>query len=329
MYGGTASSSSGGTFDILNTGVKFNSYALDGASTENPTVSTISSQINLRTDGTLDINTAANSQLDMTGVIYTGSGNCALKKLGEGVLTLTANNTYNSGTIIDAGKVVVSGAGTIGTGPATVADGATLEFNVDDGAVKQTGAISGKGTVVKTGNGTLRINNEGADEGLEYGNILAQDGRADVKGLYYGTINVSGPAVFSPGNSVGTLVTDVFTLGSGATLLMEQDATGMDTLIANQFNIADDAIVEYVFTSLQPGATYAIFSDPTGLEGQYADVDYWASFLTPGDDYYWNITIDGNTVYASVDSNAVPEPSTWALLILGVIVLFLRKRVRN
>ncbi len=330
LYGGTASSSSGGTFDILNTGVKFNSYALDGASPENPTVSTISSQINLRTDGTLDINTAANSQLDMTGVIYIGDKSCALKKLGDGVLTLTANNTYNSGTIIEAGKVVVSGAGTIGTGPATVADGATLEFIVDDGAVKQTGAISGAGTVVKTGNGTLRIDNEGVDESLEYGNILVQAGRADVKGLYYGTINVSGPAVFSPGNSVGTLTTDVFTLGSGATLLMEQDETGMDTLIANTFNIADDAIVEYVFTSLQPGATLTLFNDPNGLEGQYADVDYWASFLTPEDAYYWNFTTDGYSVFASVDSNAVPEPSTWALLILGAAaLLYWRNRIRN
>ena len=59
---------------VLNTGVKFYSYALDGSTPDNPTVSTISSQINLRTTGTLDIDTAANSQLDLTGVIYTGSG---------------------------------------------------------------------------------------------------------------------------------------------------------------------------------------------------------------------------------------------------------------
>ena len=37
----------------------------------------------------------------------------------------------------------------------------------------------------------------------------------------------------------------------------------------------------------------------------------------------------GDTVYATLDANAVPEPSTWALLILGVITLFLRKRARS
>ena len=326
MYGGTASSSSGGTFDVLNTGVKFYSYALDGAAPDNPTVSTISSQINLRTTGTLDIDTAANSQLDMTGVIYVGSGNCALKKLGEGVLTLTGNNTYGSGTIIDAGKVVVSGDGTIGTGPATVADGATLEINVDENAVKQTGAISGLGTVVKTGSGTLRINNEGADPSLEYGNILAQDGRVDVKGLYAGAIEVSAPAIFSPGNSVGTLTTDEFILNAAATLLMEQDSTGMDKLVASTFNIDDAAIIEYVFTSIQPGATYEIFNDPEGLEGKYADVNYWSSYLTPGDDYYWNFSTDGYSIFASVDANAVPEPSTWALLVLGAAGLLYWRR---
>ena len=156
-----------------------------------------------------------------------------------------------------------------------------------------------------------------------------------MKEYYKGTLEVGKKldegyttATFSPGNSVGSLTIDgVFTLNPGSTLLMEQDATGMDTLIANQFNIAEDAIVEYVFTSIQPGATYEIFSDPNGLEGKYADVNYWSSFLTPGDDYYWNITIVGNSVFASVDSNAVPEPSTWALLILGAAgLLYWRKR---
>jgi hypothetical protein len=34
-------------------------------------------------------------------------------------------------------------------------------------------------------------------------------------------------------------------------------------------------------------------------------------------------------IRGTLDPNAVPEPSTWALLVLGVIALFLRKRVRS
>ena len=43
----------------------------------------------------------------------------------------------------------------------------------------------------------------------------------------------------------------------------------------------------------------------------------------------WSAAVEGKAVYATIDPNAVPEPSTWALLVLGVIALFLRKRVRS
>ncbi|MBR5709467.1 MAG: autotransporter-associated beta strand repeat-containing protein [Thermoguttaceae bacterium] len=261
----------------------------------------------------------------------TGTG--TLAKSGSGTLTISDAKSFTGNTAVKEGKLLVSGAGTLGTEPGdiTVADGASLEFVVDEGDVKRTGAVSGKGSVLKTGPGTLQIDNsayvDGYDESVQFGTITAKDGRLDVKGVYEGTFVIDAPAIFSPGNSIGTLKTDVFQLNAGATLLMEQDATGMDTLIANTFIIDDDAIVEYVFTSIQPGATYEIFNDPNGLEGQYADVNYWASFLTPGDDYYWNISIVDNSVFASVDPNAVPEPSTWALLILGALgLLYWRKK---
>ena len=272
--------------------------------------------------GTFDI--AEDVNVVLSSNIH-GAG--ALHKDGSGALELTYANEYTGGTTVDAGNVLVAGAGTLGTGAISVAQAAQLEFIVDENAVKQTGAISGLGTVVKTGSGTLRINNEGSDPSLEYGNILAQDGRVDVKGLYAGAIEVSAPAIFSPGNSVGTLTTDEFILNAAATLLMEQDSTGMDKLVASTFNIDADAIIKYVFTSIQPGATYEIFNDPEGLEGKYADVGYWSSYLTPGDDYYWNFSTDGYSIFASVDANAVPEPSTWALLILGAAgLLYWRKR---
>ena len=43
--------------------------------------------------------------------------------------------------------------------------------------------------------------------------------------------------------------------------------------------------------------------------------------------YYVNLSVvDNHIVRMQIDANAVPEPSTWALLALGVAVLFLRKR---
>lgn len=257
----------------------------------------------------------------------TGTG--TLAKSGSGTLTISNAKSYTGNTAVKEGKLLVSGAGTLGTEPRdiTVAEGATLEFNVNEGDVKKTGAVSGLGTVLKTGAGTLQINNDNYDESVQSGVINAQDGRLDAKGVYEGTFVIDAPAIFSPGNSVGTFKTDVFKLNAGATLLMEQDATGMDKLIASTFDIDDDAIIEFAFTSLQPGATYEIFNDPEGLEGQYADVNFWSSFLSPADAYYWNLSVDAFSVFASVDSNAVPEPSTWALLILGAAgLLYWRKK---
>ncbi|MBR6437147.1 MAG: PEP-CTERM sorting domain-containing protein, partial [Thermoguttaceae bacterium] len=100
--------------------------------------------------------------------------------------------------------------------------------------------------------------------------------------------------------------------------------------LTSSFVIDSNSIIDIVADSLQPGAEYPIIinSSPDGFEGDLATDDFWNGLLTPGSDYYWNLSVrGGNTVYASVDANAVPEPSTWALLILGVVgIMYWRKR---
>ena len=273
--------------------------------------------------GTFDIAQGVNVVLSEN---IHGSG--ALHKDGAGMLQLTYANEYTGGTTVDAGKLLVTGAGTIGTGAASVAQGAEMEFVVDENDAKQIGAISGLGTVVKSGKGTLRIDNDAYDASVKSGTIIAQDGRLDAKGVYDGMLTIDAPAIFSPGNSVGTFKTDVFNLNSGATLLLEQDASGMDMLIANTLNIADGAIMEFVFGEDPNGATYEIINDPNGLSGQYADPDFWLSLVSPSDAYLWNLFVSGNSVYLSFGSagSGVPEPSTWVLLALGAMgLLYWRK----
>lgn len=50
----------------------------------------------------------------------------ALTKIGSGVLTLTAVNTYAGGTFINAGGITAGASGTFGSGNVTVASGASL-----------------------------------------------------------------------------------------------------------------------------------------------------------------------------------------------------------
>ena len=138
FYGGTAKASGGGTYDICHTNSNFYSHALEGATAENPTVSTVTAGIRVRCTGSGDkfeIDTDANSQLTITGTIvnYDTQGvNCPIIKKGEGTLFLTQRNTFAGGMTIEAGRVISNAgnasASAYGTGKIVVESGATLEF---------------------------------------------------------------------------------------------------------------------------------------------------------------------------------------------------------
>ena len=152
-------------------------------------------------------------------------------------------------------------------------------------------------------------------------------GELDFKGYLTSDIIVNSGATLSPGNSVGTLnVTGGVTLNDGSTLLIEQDETGIDVLNATTLTVSENAIIDIAGTYLQPGATYTILTQAEDFAETYDDL-FWNSLLTPTSAYYWDLSVVGNMVLAAVDSNAVPEPSTWALLILGAAgLLYWRKR---
>ncbi|MBQ2621565.1 MAG: PEP-CTERM sorting domain-containing protein [Thermoguttaceae bacterium] len=256
-------------------------------------------------------------------------------------------NISNGGSLTANLDYIDSLTGTFNVGTADSAG--TLELNVGSDASILLDSLkiysTDKGEVKKTGEGTLRLYT--ALEGLvDAESFVVSSGRLDMQKYFKGAMIVGeklGPenystAIFSPGNSVGTLTIDdsdlaegeyAFTLNPGSTLLIEKDETGLDTLIASSFNIASDSIIQLSIDSLQPGASYPFIvnTSPDGFTGDMANVDFWSGLLTPESDYYWNLSLIGNTLYASVDANAVPEPSTWALLALGVCgLLYLRKR---
>ncbi len=227
--------------------------------------------------------------------------------------------------------------GTFNVSGATEETKGTLNLNVSENVVKKLNADSFKvvrtdlGEVVKTGDGTLQLCNESQDL-IDINGLVVSSGRMDILGYMTGGITVEPNSVFSPGNSVGDArFGGGYELKEGATLLIEQEDDRIDTLTASSFVIDSNSIIDIVADSLQPGAEYPIIVNSTGaFSGDLQNDNFWNGLLTSGSDYYWNLSVRGDTVYASVDANAVPEPSTWALLILGAAgLLYVRKRTQK
>ena len=102
--------------------------------------------------------TGAPFNITLSGVI---SGSSGFTKTGGGTLLLTGNNTYDSsfgtGTIISAGTLQVSNGGTSGSlGAGPVTNDARLDFRRSD-ALTVDNVISGTGSLVQSGTGTLTL----------------------------------------------------------------------------------------------------------------------------------------------------------------------------
>ena len=261
-----------------------------------------------------------------------------LVKQGAGELVLNAANTYTKGTTISEGTLTLAGAGTTGAGTVDIAADGTLNFYVTADEtpmqvdVTNATAISGTGKFVKSGDGVLRINNENADGSVKAESFTVNSGRLDYKGFFEGNIEIINGAIFSPGNSVGTLnVTGDFAVTNGKTLF-EFDSFGSNSY--DVLNILGDdnsftagaSMIELYFEneadaqawadSLEVNDGYRLVADDGFTAGNYS------SWL---DNYTTLFGLEGRSdgLYligaASPDpGSGVPEPSTWALLALGV-----------
>lgn len=140
-------------------------------------------------DGTIVTTNSATAGLNTTwqiGSLATSStfsgrfqdnnqGKSILAKVGSGTLTLTGSSTFSGGTQLNAGTLVVGHANALGTGTVTLGGGllqsavagtvanpiaipaASGTFDSQSNANTLSGAISGTGSFVKVGSGTLTL----------------------------------------------------------------------------------------------------------------------------------------------------------------------------
>ena len=290
------------------------------------------------------------------------SGAGSLIKQEAGTLTLTGNNTYTGGTVVEAGTLQIGNGTPDGSvaGNIDIASGANVTFDRSD-AVTFGGVISGGGSLTKNGSGTLTLSGVNTYTGtttVESGTLFVGDaaspsariaGIVDVRtgailggyGTIGGLIIVQGGATLSPGGSIGTLTAvNGITFESGSTYLYEIDAIDNSDLLVvsnGDVTITPGAMLDVVTPAglrLLGGERFQVID----LEGSAAfaygtlfeSVGTWGGYylhdLRWGDGYYltWIImpTDFANTIRAIGSPNAINAAE-------GVDELVQRRQVSN
>ena len=323
------------TYKMILLGNNASKYEISG---ENPVmtadnVTTLTGSTLSIAGGTVNIGTLDNGgTLDLSG---------GTLRFGAGGITASGSYAVNlSGGVISTNGASWSTSENVN---ATVADNSTVTFEPEAGqTIKWTGALvnsSQNAQIVKSGNGTLKIDSPDQNNPSKLDSFVVNAGELDFKGYFVGDIEVENGSVMSPGNSIGTLYeTGNFNLDPGATLLMEIAGSSVDDndqlIVTGDINIGSGSIIDVVLaagSSLAGNDSFsakltstnagAIIDDVMGALSSYYFKDLNYEYNSEGG--YYQIT-------GILDANAVPEPSTWALLALGVAgLLYWRKRNRK
>ena len=225
---------------------------------------------------------------------------------GVGTVTLTGNNTYAGGTVINAGTLQVGNGGTTGSiGTGSVTDNGTLIFNRSDN-VTLTNLISGGGSLVKQGSGTLTLaatNTYFGTTTVSNGALVINGGNSAIAtfvfgGTLGGTGTLSGPVTLeagttlAPGASVGTLtINSDLSIGGNLAIEVDKSLSPSNDLVVVSGVLTNTGTgtltVANLGPALAPGDKFALFSQP---------VQNGAALTVTGSGASWtnNLAVDGS-----------------------------------
>jgi autotransporter-associated beta strand protein len=299
---------------------------------------TLSGPVTLTASPTISLFSDSSSPLIITGDVSESGGPQSLTVDGGGALQLSGNNAYTGGTtIINSSTVVAGSNNALGTGSVTVDTGGTLA--VDSGSTLTNpltltnGTLAGVGTFAPS-NGALTI---GTGQIVSPGFIQTNSDHMPVNASV-GTLTFSPGLTLDSGgtlalkfiNATGTAGTDWDQIVvNGALNLTATSSTPFNLTLASYNNTtgAPDVLAGFDSSS---GYTWLIASttsitgfDPTAFT---IDTTVFQNLNSLGIGGFY-LTQSGNSLY--LNFSPVPEPSTVALLSLGVSVLVVSGRRRR
>ncbi len=274
--------------------------------------------------GTTGISTisvgALGTNATFTGQIQdNGNNNIAVVKTGAGTWTLggTGGSTYDAGTTVSQGTLLANNTvNATGAGIVTVQSGATLGG---------TGVIDPTGAAAVSISGTLAPGDSLAAAGATTGN-LSIGGTLNLNGGYVvelgGTGIGDGAGNYDQTNQTEVGVNGAVTLGGTATLTASL-INGFAPAPSDVFYILNSNNSRTgTFSGIAEGGSISLGGGFTGQVTYAANYD----FTTPA-----NSTLTGGNDVAIFNVVAVPEPSTFAMLLggFGMLLGFQRARRRS
>src|SRR5262245_17481333 len=288
----------------------------------------------LNSGGVLSLETDNGSNLAFSGAI---SGSGGIVKDGEGTLTLSGNNSYTGGTLVNEGTLAVGSNTALGTGTLSLADGTTLQaaanwltlanavqllgdatVDTQSNTLTLSGSISGTGGLDKIGPGTLiltGVSTYTGDTNVNEG-VLRVDGSLvsavsiNAGGTLMGTgtiggLEVSSGGIVAPGGPswIGTLrVAGDVSFDEGSIYRVKANAAGQsDKIIATGAASIDGGTVQVLAQSgnYARQTRYTILTASGGVDGEFDNVTSNLAFLTPF------LSYDPNNVFLTLVRNDI------------------------
>ncbi|MBP3498650.1 MAG: autotransporter-associated beta strand repeat-containing protein [Akkermansia sp.] len=141
-----------------------NVHGAEGATTENPTISTINTKVKIADGYTLTYDVDANARLNQSGALVI---NGTITKDGAGTLYLSGSSSESGAINVEEGTLATGRAEALGnTGNITIKDGAVLD--VTEWSNKNTfSALNSKATLLTEGTGYIKMDVENSNDGRE------------------------------------------------------------------------------------------------------------------------------------------------------------------